>query len=196
MSELSGDDLVPVSGKLGQLIFEDPGAGIAARLEFFIELAFQAIDDEESGEELKPLYRANNIIVPGARCWKQLAGTCHEFPWAPKAGSIDAAVLLFGVHNPADLVRIEFGEISGERIAVSFRSEVDFEVEADRDDLEQVDLDINLPLDIEPLRVATSLEKRCQGDPEAITSAVREWIDTDAYGEVQKVPGGFALPIA
>lgn len=191
MSELSVDDFVPVEGKLGQLIFEDPGAGITARLEFFIEIAFQAL--EIDGEQVKPLFRGNNIIVPGARSWRALAQSHHEFPWAPKPGSVDGAVLLFGVHNPADVTKLEFGDVADGKIAVNFSSEVDFEVEADRDDLEQVELSFDMALTVDPLRVATSIEKRCQGDESAIAAAVAEFVDLDKYQPLKKVPGGFAF---
>jgi hypothetical protein len=40
MSELPENAFKPASGKLGQLIFENPGAGIEPRLEFYIEIAF------------------------------------------------------------------------------------------------------------------------------------------------------------
>ena len=194
MSELRESDLVPVSGKLGQLLFEDPGAGISPRLEFFIEIALQPLDLD--GEEAKPLFRANNILLPGIRSWKSLPESAHEFPWAPKPGSVDAAVLLFGVHNPADLIALAFGAASADTIDVSFSTEVDFEVEADRDDLEQVEMKFDMALSVEPLRVATSLEKRCQGDAAAIAAAVGEWVDLADYGALEKVPGGFAFPLA
>lgn len=193
MSELCEDDLVPLSGKLGQLIFEDPGAGIAPRLEFFIEIALQPL--EVDGDEVKPLFRANNILAPGVRSWKGLENADLKFPWAPKPGSVDAAVLLFGVHNPADVTALKFGPASDAKIDVSFSTEVDFEVEADRDDLEQVELSFEMTLSIEPLRVATSLEKRCQGDEGAIAEAVAEWVDLADYGELEKVPGGYAFPL-
>ncbi len=191
MSDLPEGAFVPAEGKLGQLIFEDPGAGITPRLEFFIEIAFQPFEIDD--EEMKPLFRANNISIPGVRSWQALEQSNHEFPWAPKPGSVDGAVLLFGVHNPADVTKLEFGSVSNGRIAVNFSTEVDFEVEADRDDLEQVELSFKMPLTIEPLRVATSIEKRCQGDEAAITAAIAELVDLDKYGPIEKVPGGFAF---
>ena len=193
MSELCEDDLVPVSGKLGQLIFEDPGAGIAPRLEFFIEIALKPLDVD--GEEMKPLFRANNILVPGVRSWKALANSVHEFPWAPKPGAVDAAVMMFGVYNPADVTGLKFGAADDGRIDVSFSTEVDFEVEADRDDLEQVELTFEMSLSIEPLRVATSLEKRCQGDEVAMADAASEWVELADYGALEKIPGGYAFPL-
>ena len=191
MSDLPEGAFVPAEGKLGQLIFEDPGAGIAPRLEFFIEIAFQAFDIDD--EEVKPLFRGNNIIIAGARSWQALERSQREFPWAPKPGSVDAAVLLFGVHNPADVTLLEFGDVADGKIEVSFSTGVDFEVEADRDDLEQVELSFEMALTLEPLRVATSIEKRCRGDESAITAAIAEFVDLDQYGPIEKVPGGFAF---
>jgi len=191
MSDLPEGAFVPAEGKLGQMIFEDPGAGIAPRLEFFIEIAFQPFEIDD--EEVKPLFRGNNIIVPELRSWQALEKSVHEFPWAPKPGSVDGAVLLFGVHNPADVIKLEFGGISDGKIDVKFSTEVDFEVEADRDDLEQIELSFEMPLTIEPLRVATSIEKRCQGEESAIAAAIAEHVDLDKYGPIEKVPGGFAF---
>ncbi len=181
------------------MIFEDPGAGIAPRLEFFIEVALRPLDVD--GAEVTPLFRANNIIVPELRSWRGLENSMHEFPWAPKPGSVHAAMLLFGVHNPADVTRVRFGAIAGDgdgvRIGVNFSPQVDFEVEADRDDLGQVELHFEMPLTIEPLRVATSLEKRCQSDAEAIAAAIAGTglVDLGDYGPLEKVPGGYAFSL-
>ena len=184
----------PTLGRLGQLIFESPHEGIEPRLEFFLEIEFAEGEfDEEPG---KPFFRANQILIP-TRSWRDLEGTAHEFPWAPKPGSVGASVLLFGEQNPADVTALRFGEISEGKITVSFATEVDFEIEADRDELGQVELEFSeLLLEIGPLKIATSLEKRHHGDPEEIAAAIAGIIDLNAYGPVTKVPGGFALEIA
>ena len=72
---------------------------------------------------------------------------------------------------------------------------MDFEVEADSD-LGQVPLSLNCDLEISPLKVATSLEKRHRDDLAAITNEVSGLVDLTAYGELQKVPGGVAFPIS
>ena len=184
----------PTLGRLGQLIFESPHEGIEPRLEFFLEIEFAEGEfDEEPG---KPFFRANRILIP-ARSWRDLEGTVHEFPWAPKPGSADASMLLFGEQNPADVTALRFGAIENGKIAVSFSTEVDFEIEADRDELGQVELEFSeFPLEVGPLKIATSLEKRHHGDPEEIAAAIAGIIDLNAYGSVAKVPGGFALEIA
>jgi len=73
---------------------------------------------------------------------------------------------------------------------------VDFEIEADREDLEQVEMNFDLALALEPLRVSTSLEKRNAGDETAITSEVSGLVDLSSYGPIEKVPGGFVFPMA
>ena len=183
----------PISGKLGQLIFESPDSGLVPRLEFFIELEFQ--EAEIDGESAKPFFRASNIVVD-AKSWKDLEHSSYEFSWAPKPGSIEAAMVLFGEQNPADVVALNFGGAEAGKLSVSFETEVDFEIEADRDELGQVELSFSkFLLEIAPLKIATSLAKRCQGDSEAISKAISEIIDSSAYGAVSKVPGGFELPI-
>jgi hypothetical protein len=186
--------LQPLLGRLGQLIVESPDTSVAPRLEFFIEIEFA--ETELDGEVVKPFFRASNIVV-SANSWQSLAGSNHTFPWMPKPGSIDAGVLAFGIRNPADLIALDFGVIKEGQIEVSFETEVDFEIEADREELGQVTVVItNFPLAIEPLKLATSLVRRCEGDPDQISEAVLKVVDANAYESVTKVPGGFEMGIA
>lgn len=188
---------LPLEGKLGQLVLETPspdGETSDPRLEFFLEIAFQPM--EVDGETVNPLLRVDRMSLPSVRSWRDLENTAPEFPYAPKPGSVEAAIPLFYEQNPADVTRIEFGEIQEGKIAVKFETEVDFEIEADRDDLGQVELQIDLPLRIEALRVSTSLEKRLKGDPEAIAEVVGKAVDLEAHGDLEKVPGGLQFPIA
>ncbi len=183
----------PIAGKLGQLIFETPDSETPPRLEFFIELEFAEAEIDD--ETVKPFLRASNITVE-AKSWKDLENSTHEFPWAPKPGSIEAAMLLFGEQNPADVTALSFGEASGGKLPVTFSTEVDFEIEADRDELGQVEISFaDFSLEIAPLKIATSLAKRCEGDPDTITRVVADLIDTNAYGPLEKVPGGFEFPV-
>jgi len=87
-------------------------------------------------------------------------------------------VLRFGQHNPADVTRIEFDPVSDGKLVCRFGTEVDFECEADRDDLGQVEMSFDLPLKVDPLHVSTPLEKRCQGDPAAIREAAGQAVLT------------------
>lgn len=193
MSELPNGAFSATGGKLGQLIYENPSAGVGPEFRFYLELSFDPFEWED--ETLTPLLRIDNISVP-AKSFRDLEGTSPQFPYAPKPGSVEAAVLLFGEHNPADVTRIEFGAIEEGKLRVGFETEVDFEIEADRDDLEQIEMSFDLAVAIDPLRISTSLEKRCEGDPEQIREVVAEIVDLSCYGELEKLPGGFALPVA
>lgn len=190
MSDEISDVLLPQSGKLGQLIFENPGAGIEPRLEFFVEIGFGTIETDEG--ELSPILRLNNILT-GAKSWRELAGQKLEFPYHPKPGSIDAGVHLFHVQNPADVTALQFGEMVDGKMSVSFGTEIDFEIEADSE-WGQVEISVDLALEIGPLRVATSIEKRHKGDLDAITSEVASLVDLGAYESLEKVSGGFEFP--
>ena len=108
---------------------------------------------------------------------------------------MEAAIPLFYEQNPADVTEIEFGKGQEGSIGVKFQTEVDFEIEADRDDLGQVALEFDLPLRVEPLRVSTALEKRWNGDAADITRAVGAVVDLEGHGDLEKVPGGFQFPV-
>ena len=104
--------------------------------------------------------------------------------------------MLFGEQNPADVTRLQFGECQVGKIAVQFSTEVDFEIEADREDLEQIEMNFDLLLEVQPLRISTSLEKRCDGDEDAIVSAVVRLVDLEVYGPLEKVAGGFVFSVS
>ncbi|MEM6915824.1 MAG: hypothetical protein AAF491_04580 [Verrucomicrobiota bacterium] len=193
MSDLPESYFNPVGGKLGQLIYENPGQGLEARLQFHIEIAFAPF--EIDGETVSPILRVDQIVVE-AKSWKDLCEQTFAFPWAPKPGSVEGAVLLFGEHNPADVTQLSFGAGEKGKISVTFETEVDFEMEADRDDLEQVEMSFDLALEVEPLRVSTSFEKRFQGDEEEISRAASALVEMSDYESLEKVPGGFIFPIA
>ena len=193
MSDLPEDYFKPTAGKLGQLIYENPGEGVEPRLQFFIEIAFAPFEIDD--ETVHPILRADNLVV-AAKSWKELRNQTYEFPWAPKPGSVEAAVLLFGEHNPADVTKIVFGGAADGKIKVAFETEVDFEVEADRDDLEQIEMQFHLDLELQPLRVSTSLEKRCRGDESGIVRVISELVNLSDYGAIEKAPGGFIFPVS
>ncbi len=191
MSERPDGTFEIASGKLGQSVYETSADGGGLELRFFIEIAF--VPFEWDDETHSPLLRLDNLTVP-VKSWSDLAGQTFEFPYAPKPGSLEAAVLMFGEHNPADVTQIEFGAVEAGKLQCRFETEVDFEIEADRDDLEQIEMTFDLLLEVEALRVSTSLEKRCQGDSDQISEAVADAVDLSTYGALEKVPGGFAFP--
>ncbi|MEM1294609.1 MAG: hypothetical protein AAGH89_04545 [Verrucomicrobiota bacterium] len=190
MSELPEGTFQAASGKLGQSVFGSREEG-EAELRFFIEIAFRPFQWDD--EEQTPLLRIDGISVP-VKSWRELAEKEFEFPYAPKPGSVEGAILMFGEHNPADVTRLEFGTVEGGKLRCRFETEVDFEIEADREDLEQVEMEFNLLLEVEALRVSTSLEKRCEAEPDQITAAVGKVVDLSNYEPLEKVPGGFVFP--
>ena len=82
-----------------------------------------------------------------------------------------------------------------ENLEFSFPQKWIFEIEADREDLEQVEMDFDLKLEVQPLRISTSLEKRFDGDEKEIIEAVSGLIDLDAYGALEKVAGGYVFSL-
>ena len=192
MENLPDNAFVVAKGKLGQMIYENPGAGIDPRLEFFIEIAFQPFQWQE--QELSPILRINGLVVEGARDWRALSDQSYQFPYAPKPGALDAGIHLFHVQNPADVTAIEFGKADANKLDVKFSTEVDFEIEADCE-WEQVPLEIVCELEAAPLRIATSIEKRFQGDQTEIEKFAADLVDLTAYGSLQKVPGGFEFSL-
>ncbi len=183
----------PTAARLGQLIVDASEGEENYRLEFFLEIDFPEAEIDD--EDVRPFFRASNIDL-GVKSWRAIADSAHEFPWAPKPGSIDAAVLLFGEQNPADVTALKFGSIEDGKITVSFSTEIDFEIEADRDELGQVaEAFESLVLEIGPAKVSTAIAKRCEDDPEQITAALADAIDLSCYSAVEKVPGGFAFGI-
>ena len=192
MSERPEGTFETASGKLGQMVYENPAAGTGPELRFFVEIDFRPF--EWDGEEHAPKLRIDNISVP-VKSWKELAGREFEFPDAPKPGSVEAAVLMFQEHNPADVTRIVFGSLEEGRLHCRFETEVDFEIEADRDDLEQIEMKFDLILELDKLRVSTALEKLRQGDPDQINEVVGAIVDLRDYGELEKVPGGVAYSL-
>jgi hypothetical protein len=57
-------------------------------------------------------------------------------------------------------------------------------------------MNFDLLLEVQPLRISTSLEKRCDGDEDAIVSAVVRLVDLEVYGPLEKVAGGFVFSVS
>jgi len=184
------DDFVPIAGRLGQLLVETPGG--EPRLEFFVEIDFA--DGEFDDEPGTPFLRINHLRAPG-RSWRSLA----ELNWGADgeaAESLDATMLLFRVSNPVEVKSMTLGDFEvGGRINASMQLVADFESEADRDELDEVAIDLaEVALQLQPLRISTRLEKQLRGDEAATREAVAPVIDLDDYGGLEKVQGGYAFP--
>ena len=188
MSEFADDAFTPASGKLGQLIYENPGKEIAPRLEFAIDIPFEAFEAED--EEVSTSLWLNGIR-PDVKSWAELEGTSCE---TKVLYQVDGSVMLFGEMNPVEISKLEFGKISGQTIEVSIEAEIDFEQGAEPD-YGLVPLNLQMSLAVDSLRIATSLDKRFKSDPAAIAAEIGDAADLSAYGELEKVPGGMAYPV-
>ncbi len=182
----------PLTGRLGQLLAETPGAG--PRLEFFIEIEFE--DGEFDGEDGSPFLRINHLRAPG-RSWRSL----QNQSWGAgdgqaDAGDLDAVILLFRASNPVAIRSLSLGAFDADgRIPVSMQMVADFESEADREGLDEHGIDLEgLALELGPLRISTRLEKQLRGDEDATRAAVAEVIELADYGPLEKVQGGFVFP--
>ena len=184
------DEFIPSEARLGQLLVETPGGD--TRLEFSVEVEFG--DGEFDGEPGTPFLRISNLTAPG-RSWRAIANQSWGEADADP-GRLDAMILLFRVSNPVEIRSLQFGEFGpGGRIEAAVQLVADFESEADRDSLEEVEIELaSLPLTLGPLRISTRLEKQLRGDDEATREAVAPFVDLDDYGPLEKVPGGFAFP--
>ena len=184
------DEFVPIAGRLGQLLVETPGG--EPHLEFFIEIDFA--DGEFDDEPGTPFLRINHLRAPG-RSWRSLA----DLSWGgdgEAAEALDATMLLFRVSNPVEVKSLTLGGFEeGGRIFAAWQLVADFESEADRDELEEVVIDLaEVALQLQPLRVSTRLEKQLRGDEAATRQAVAPVVDLQDYGALEKVQGGYAFP--
>lgn len=193
MEAIPDNAFVSSSGKLGQLVKEEPESAAGVQLVFFVEIAFEKF--EWQGQELAPILRVNGLNPEGVKQWRALERQRYEFPYAPKPGSLDAGIHLFQVQNPADVTALQFGAMdSTGKLPVQFEAEVDFEIEADME-WEQVELQIDCALEVASLKIATSIDKKCPGDESAIYEMLGDVIDTEAYESMVRVPGGLEMPI-
>lgn len=177
----------PTSIILGQQILDSPRSDAPPSLDFFLEITFA--EDEFDGETGTPFLRANHL-ASGTDSWRPMTDfqlVSHD----------DADMLLFGVRNPVELTNLKISEGGDGTLEISLNAEIDFEMEAYRDELGIVELDLaNQPLQLGQLKIHTSLEKRFKGDPDEITKYIAQSIDLTAYSSIEKVPGGYEFPVA
>ena len=152
-----------------------------------IELPFTEFELED--EPVETRLHLNEILLPDVRSWEELSGQS-----SPTPESIDGTLPLFDAHNPVEAFALTFGEREGQQIHVNIHVEIDFEQEGD-DDYGVIERTFEAKLNIEPLRIATSLEKRLKGEEADILAAIRPAIEIDAYGPLAKAPGGFEMPL-
>ncbi|MEM7011720.1 MAG: hypothetical protein AAF585_09570 [Verrucomicrobiota bacterium] len=185
MSEFPENAFQPKPGKLGQLIYENPDRGVTPRLEFSIEAPFEPFEIED--EEVETALLLSGIRISGS-CWRELAGVAADVSLA------DGAVRLFGVQNPVEVSSLTFGDLSGTAIDVRLDCEIDFEMEGN-DEYGIHSLTIETKLEIGPLRIATSMNKRLEGDGAAIAEQLNGVVNLSAHGPIEKAPGGLEYPL-
>ncbi len=138
--------LKPLHGRLSSHIFENKSLNIAPTVVFDIELPLEKF--EFDGEETDTSVRMERIRfkVDG---WRELAGREFRFPVNPESGYIDGSVYLGAAHNPADVTRIKFGELSGNRLSAEIDIQFDFEYEG-LDELGKPRYTWRVTLDLDP----------------------------------------------
>ncbi|ENB2050547.1 hypothetical protein D2H34_001954 [Vibrio fluvialis] len=87
-----------------------------------IEIVVEPFDLELDGysESVDTLIRLDSINLPNKP--QQLEGKEFNFPTNPKPGYIDGSIYFFAAHNPVDITRIRFGEISEGRMPLTLES--------------------------------------------------------------------------
>ena len=188
MKAFPAQAFVPKSSKLSQLIHENPERGMAPRLEFSIEIVFESFELED--EEV-----STALWLSGLRSdvsdWRGLDSRSFQ---TRELGLIDGSIRLFQAMNPVEVSKLALGPISGNSVAADLEVEIDFEIEGD-DEYGIVPLNLSCELEIADLRVATSIEKRLNGDAAAIRAEIASAVDIEAYGAMEKVPGGVLFPL-
>ena len=193
------DPFLPTAARLGQLLAETPNEDHDLTLEFSLEVDFEEGEfDDEIGT---PFLRINHLRPPG-KSWKSI----ENQTWSDQDSTgetqnvedLEAVILLFGSSNPVEVRQLQFGTFDSEhRIEATIQLVADFEVEAYRDSLDEVAIEVQkLSFTLEPLRISTRLEKQFRGDESETTKAVEPYLDLDHYADLEKIPGGFGYPPA
>lgn len=121
------DDVMfkPLPGRLTSQVFENEFLKIAPAIVYRVELPLQPFNYK--GQETRTEVRLDFIRF-GVTAWREVANQEFRFPINPKPGYIDGSVYVGGAHNPADVTRIKFGPLSGNKIARGDRYSVRFRV--------------------------------------------------------------------
>lgn len=187
MKHFPSNAFEPEPGKLNQLIFENPERGIAPRLEYSIELPFAPFELVDDADEISTVLRLSGIQAE-AKSWRELEGKSANVRLS------DGAIRLFDAHNPVELTSLTFGALSGTSIAVSLEISIDFELEGDPD-YGEIERSLSAELEIGPLRVATSINKRFGGDEQLLAAEIGGVASLADYGPLTKAPGGLEYPL-
>ena len=189
MKSFPPEAFAPLNGKLTQLIYENPDRGVAPRLEFALEIPFEPFELDDEEEEVTTALWISGIR-PEVKSFRELAG--QALGTSALTGS-EGSVRLFHAMNPVELSELRFEAVGDGTVEVELQADIDFELDGD-EEYGIVTISLKAPLEIHGLRIATSIDKRLNGDPDAICSEIGSLVDLSAYGAPERVPGGLVLP--
>ena len=118
--------LVPKCGRIGAMIFENSHVNIPRTIFYNMEID---LEDFVFNEDTVRTMIVLDFITLQIKSVKELQNKIYAFPVNPTNGYIDGSIYLFHVHNPFDVTRIEFGQISDNQIEATFHYSIDFEFE-------------------------------------------------------------------
>lgn len=118
--------LLPTTGKITARIFENPLLKILPAIFFDIEIPI--IPFEFRNETIETSFRSE-LIDFDVVDWRDLSNKEFVFPDDPLENPIDASVYLDHAHNPIDVLKIAFGEFSGDTVPVNLKMNFDFTYE-------------------------------------------------------------------
>ena len=97
-------------------------------------------DDEDVNQELK----LENVALP-AEIIENLSETSFDFPPNPNVGYVESSIYIWSVHNPIDVLHINFGKVKDEYIEATFVFKFIFDYEGCSNNLDKT---LSLPLEI------------------------------------------------
>lgn len=122
--------LKPLPGKLTSQVFENKSLNIRPAVVYGIELPLEPF--KLQGSDVNTSVRLDRIRF-GVAGWRDLIGREFRFPVNPRPGYIDGSMYLTGAHCPADVTRIQFGELAENRLPAEIDIRFDFEFEGPRE---------------------------------------------------------------
>ena len=148
----------PLPGRLTSHVFDNEFLNIPPMLVYDIELPLEPFDYK--GQATRTEVRLDRIRF-GVTAWRELAGREFRFAVNPTPGYIDGSVYVGGAHNPADVTRIKFGPLLGNKLTAEIDIRFDFEYEGvDGLGTPSATWQVVLELDTEALdKVAAGFEK-------------------------------------
>ncbi|MGC4104387.1 hypothetical protein [Ferruginibacter sp.] len=126
MNQFNPNLLQPHSGRLDTIIFQNSYLEIPETLFYTIQIDLKEIFLADQAIETSIIL---NFIRLNINRLKELENKVFEFPVNPDEGYIDGSILLFDVHNPFDVKKIEFSDSDHGSIDATLHFDIDFEYE-------------------------------------------------------------------